>query len=80
MRVSNNGWTDEFGYSVALSARGSTALAGAPFRNTGTGAAYVFTEGRGAYAIYMVGDSMEPRYFPGETVFIKRGVVHGSAG
>jgi hypothetical protein len=39
---------DEFGYSVALSARGSTALAGAPFRNTSTGAAYVFTEGRGA--------------------------------
>ena len=38
---------DEFGYSVALSARGTTALAGAPFRNTSTGAAYVFTESRG---------------------------------
>jgi FG-GAP repeat len=39
---------DEFGYSVALSAQGTTALAGAPFRNTSTGAAYVFTQGRGA--------------------------------
>ena len=39
---------DEFGYSVALSALGTTALAGAPFRNTSTGAVYVFTEGRGA--------------------------------
>ena len=39
---------DEFGYSVALSALGSTALAGAPFRNTSTGAVYVFTKGRGA--------------------------------
>lgn len=38
----------EFGSSVALSALGTTALAGAPFRNTSTGAAYVFTEGRGA--------------------------------
>ena len=39
---------DEFGYSLALSALGATALAGAPFRHTSTGAAYVFTEGRGA--------------------------------
>ena len=39
---------DEFGYSVALSALGTTALAGAPFRHTSTGGAYVFTEGRGA--------------------------------
>jgi FG-GAP repeat len=39
---------DEFGYSLALSAQGSTALAGAPFGHTGIGAAYVFTEGRGA--------------------------------
>jgi hypothetical protein len=38
----------EFGLSVALSARGSTALVGAPVRNTGTGAAYVFAKGRGA--------------------------------
>ena len=37
-----------FGQSVALSALGTTALAGAPFRNTSTGAVYVFTEGRGA--------------------------------
>ena len=34
---------DGFGDSVALSASGSTALAGAPARNPGTGAAYVFT-------------------------------------
>jgi hypothetical protein len=39
---------DGFGYSLALSASGSTALAGAPFRNTSTGAVYVFTKGRGA--------------------------------
>ena len=39
---------DEFGYSLALSALGTTALAGAPFRNTSTGAVYVFTKGRGA--------------------------------
>jgi FG-GAP repeat len=38
---------DEFGYSVTLSALGSTALAGAPFRHTSTGAAYVFTQSRG---------------------------------
>jgi FG-GAP repeat len=34
---------DAFGYSVALSALGSTALVGAPGRNSSTGAAYVFT-------------------------------------
>jgi hypothetical protein len=39
---------DEFGYSVALSALGSTALAGAPFRNTSIGVVYVFAESRGA--------------------------------
>jgi hypothetical protein len=33
---------DAFGYSVALSALGSTALVGAPGRNSSTGAAYVF--------------------------------------
>jgi FG-GAP repeat protein len=33
---------DEFGWSVALSSSGSTALAGAPARNSYTGAAYVF--------------------------------------
>ena len=37
---------DQFGYSVGLSALGSTALAGAPGRKSDTGAAYVFT-GRG---------------------------------
>jgi hypothetical protein len=39
---------DNFGYSLALSALGTTALAGAPFSRTGTGAAYVFTQGPGA--------------------------------
>jgi trimeric autotransporter adhesin len=38
---------DEFGYSVALSSDGNTALVGTPFKNIGTnhleGAAYVFT-------------------------------------
>jgi hypothetical protein len=34
---------DQFGDSVALSARGTTALVGALGRNSGTGAAYVFT-------------------------------------
>jgi FG-GAP repeat protein len=37
---------DEFGYSVALSASGHTALAGAIGRNSYAGAAFVFT-GRG---------------------------------
>ena len=37
---------DYFGSWVALSASGSTALAGAPGRNTDAGAAYVLT-GRG---------------------------------
>jgi len=34
---------DEFGISVALSARGSTALIGAPFHNSFAGAGYVYT-------------------------------------
>ena len=34
---------DNFGLSVALSALGTTALVGAPGRNSGAGAAYVFT-------------------------------------
>ncbi|HEX4259151.1 MAG TPA: hypothetical protein VH089_28945, partial [Streptosporangiaceae bacterium] len=33
---------DQFGYSVALSADGTTALSGAPYRNGAAGAAYVF--------------------------------------
>ena len=40
----------EFGLSVALSALGTTALVGAPVRNTGTGAAYVFTLRRGTWS------------------------------
>jgi hypothetical protein len=40
---------DLFGSSVALSALGSTALAGAPSRNANTGAVYVFTEGGPRY-------------------------------
>ena len=34
-----------FGFSVALSALGSTALVGAALHNTAAGAAYVFTGG-----------------------------------
>jgi hypothetical protein len=34
---------DQFGYSVGLSALGSTALAGAPGHKSDTGAAYVLT-------------------------------------
>jgi hypothetical protein len=34
---------DGFGLSVALSGAGTTALAGAPFHNSNTGAAYLFT-------------------------------------
>ena len=41
---------DGFGFSVALSGLGSTALAGAPFHNTGTGAVYVFTLRRGTWS------------------------------
>jgi hypothetical protein len=40
---------DGFGNSVALSASGSTALAGAPSRNANTGAVYVFTEAGSRY-------------------------------
>jgi hypothetical protein len=35
---------DQFGYSVALSGDGHIALVGAPSKNSGTGAAYIFTE------------------------------------
>jgi hypothetical protein len=41
---------DEFGWSVALSAEGTTALVGAPFGNTTAGAAYVFTLRRGTWS------------------------------
>jgi hypothetical protein len=37
---------DEFGYSVALSARGTTALIGAPYHNASLGVAYVFAAER----------------------------------
>jgi hypothetical protein len=40
---------DQFGVSVALSASGTTALAGAPGRNSGAGAAYVFRLRRGTW-------------------------------
>lgn len=42
--------SDEFGYSVALSAAGSTVMAGVPFRETSTGTAYVFTLSRGSWS------------------------------
>jgi nucleoside-specific outer membrane channel protein Tsx len=41
---------DDFGYSVALSALGTTALVGAHRHNSVTGAAYVFTLGRGTWS------------------------------
>jgi FG-GAP repeat len=37
---------DIFGWSVALSARGTTALIGAPYHNASLGVAYVFAAGR----------------------------------
>jgi hypothetical protein len=39
-----------FGYSVALSGEGTTALIGAPFDEAGTGAAWVFTSSEGAWS------------------------------
>lgn len=39
----------DFGYSVALSALGATALVGASYSNNAAGAVYVFKEGRGAW-------------------------------
>ncbi len=41
---------DQFGYSVALSALGTTALVGANFRHSAAGAAYVFTLRGGAWS------------------------------
>jgi len=41
---------DGFGYRVALSADGGTALVSAPSHNGGAGAAYLFTRGNGAYS------------------------------
>ncbi|HJY59173.1 MAG TPA: FG-GAP repeat protein [Streptosporangiaceae bacterium] len=41
---------DDFGSSVALSAGGSTALVGAPGRNSYAGAVYVFTLRRGTWS------------------------------
>jgi hypothetical protein len=41
---------DQLGWSVALSAQGTTALIGAPFRNSEAGAAYVFTLRRGTWS------------------------------
>ena len=41
---------DYFGYSVALSADGNTALVGAYGRSSYTGAAYVFTRSSGVYS------------------------------
>ena len=46
-RESENG---EFGYSVALSADGNTALIGGPGDNGGAGAAWVFTRSGSAWA------------------------------
>jgi hypothetical protein len=40
---------DQFGWSVALSAEGTTALVGAPFRNSGAGTVYAFSLRRGTW-------------------------------
>ena len=50
LTASNAAPGDEFGHSVALSALGSTALAGASVRHSETGAAYVFTLRRGTWS------------------------------
>ncbi len=42
LTASDGAWGDDFGISVALSASGTTALAGAP-SHSGAGAVYVFT-------------------------------------
>ncbi len=39
----------EFGYSVALSADGQTALVGAPFASSDAGGAYIYTESAGSW-------------------------------
>jgi IPT/TIG domain/FG-GAP repeat len=39
-----------FGYSVAVSGKGTTALIGAPFEEAGTGAAWTFAETEGTWA------------------------------
>jgi hypothetical protein len=43
LTASDAATNDAFGYSVSLSGGGSTGLIGAPNKNAGTGAAYVFT-------------------------------------
>ena len=60
----------QFGQSVALSASGSTALVGEPVRNTGTGAAYVFTLRRGAQqaTLYCADEGHRPAVAPFQDV------------
>jgi hypothetical protein len=48
LTVSGGAAGDESGFSVAVS--GSTAVVGAPYRNSNTGAAYVFVRSGGAWA------------------------------
>jgi hypothetical protein len=50
LTASNRAAGDQFGFSVALSASGSTALVGANIRHSATGAAYVFTLRGGAWS------------------------------
>ncbi len=50
LTASNRAAGDQFGFSVALSASGSTALVGANFRHSAAGAAYVFTLRGGAWS------------------------------
>jgi len=46
LTASDKAQFDQFGSSVALSARGTTALIGAPYHNASLGVAYVFAAGR----------------------------------
>ncbi len=50
LAASDGAREDEFGASVALSASGTTALAGAPGRQSSTGAAYLFTLRSGTWS------------------------------
>jgi hypothetical protein len=58
---------EEFGYSVALSAEGNTALIGAPDANKGGGAAWVFTRSGSTWTPQ--GPALTPREEVGEGMF-----------
>ncbi len=50
LTASDGAANDEFGYAVALSADGTTALIGALFKNSAKGAAYVFVRSSGTWS------------------------------